>query len=93
MKYYENICNCLRVIQQDINRKFKSANCWQQTSLNDFVIVFPNQTYRPPNSPCLKIGQCQPRVIIYINFEELGSLMLYAKFQDYRITGSGEADF
>ena len=34
MKYYENICNCLRVILQDINRKFKSANCWQRTSLN-----------------------------------------------------------
>ena len=33
MKYYENICNCLRVIQQDINRKLKSANCWQRTSL------------------------------------------------------------
>ena len=32
-KYYENICNCLRVIQQDKNRKLKSANCWQQTSL------------------------------------------------------------
>ena len=35
MKYYENICNCLGVIQQDKNRKLKSANCWQQTSLND----------------------------------------------------------
>ena len=35
MKYYENICNCLRVIQQDINRKLKSANCWQQTSLSE----------------------------------------------------------
>ena len=35
MKYYKNICNCLRVIQQDINRKLKSANCWQRTSLND----------------------------------------------------------
>ena len=34
MKYYENICNCLRVIQQYINRKLKSANCWQRTSLN-----------------------------------------------------------
>ena len=33
MKYYENICNCLRVIQQDINRKLNSANCWQRTSL------------------------------------------------------------
>ena len=34
MKYYENICNCLSVIQQNINRKLKSANCWQQTSLS-----------------------------------------------------------
>ena len=34
MKYYETICNCLRVIQQYINRKLKSANCWQRTSLN-----------------------------------------------------------
>ena len=25
----------LRVIQQDINRKLKSANCWQRTSLNE----------------------------------------------------------
>ena len=33
MKYYENICNCLRVIQQEKNRKLKSYNCWQQTSL------------------------------------------------------------
>ena len=33
MKYYENISNCLRVIQQDKNMKLKSANCWQQTSL------------------------------------------------------------
>ena len=35
MKYYENICNCLRVIQHDINRKLKSANCWQRTSLSN----------------------------------------------------------
>ena len=26
MKYYENFCNCLRVIQQDKNRKLKFAN-------------------------------------------------------------------
>ena len=40
MKYYENICNCLRVIQQNINRKLKSANCWQRTSLNSFFFFF-----------------------------------------------------
>ena len=45
MKYYENICNCLRVIQQDINRKLKSANCWQQTSLKLLVLFFNHEGY------------------------------------------------
>ena len=39
------------------------------------------------------IGQSQPRVIIYINLVELESLMLHAKFQDHRSSGSGEEDF
>ena len=39
-----------------------------------------------------KIGQGQPRVIIYINFVELESPMLCAKFQDHRTSGSGEED-
>ena len=52
------------------------------------VTVFPIQTYR-----CRKIGQGQPRVIIYINFVELDSPMLHAKFQDHRTSGSGEEDF
>ena len=37
-----------------------------------------------------KIGQGQPRVIIYMNFVELESPMLHAKFQDHRNSGSGE---
>ena len=37
-----------------------------------------------------KIGQGQPRVIIYINFVELASPMLHAKFQDHRTSVSGE---
>ena len=40
-----------------------------------------------------KIGQGQPRVIIYINFVELESSILHAKFQDHRTSGSGEKDF
>ena len=40
-----------------------------------------------------KIGQGQPRVIIYINFVKLESPMLHAKFQDHRTSGSGEEDF
>ena len=35
-----------------------------------------------------KIGQGQPRVIIYINFVELESPMLRAKIQDHRTSGS-----
>ena len=31
-------------------------------------------------------------VVIYINFVQLESLMLHAKFQDHRTSGSGEED-
>ena len=39
------------------------------------------------------MGQGQPRVTIYIKFVKLESLMLHAKFQDHRTSGSGEEDF
>ena len=45
------------------------------------------------NLTCCKIGQGQPRVTIYTNFVELESTMLHAKFQDHRISGSGEENF
>ena len=32
-------------------------------------------------------------VIIYINFVELETPMLHAKFQDYNTSGSGEEDY
>ena len=37
-----------------------------------------------------KIGQGQPRVTIYINFVELESPMIHAKFHDHRTSGSGD---
>ena len=40
-----------------------------------------------------KISQSHPRVIIYINFVELESPILHAKFHDHRTSGSGEEDF
>ena len=43
--------------------------------------------------PCRKIGQGHLRDFIYINFVELKSTMLHAKFQDHRTFGSGEVDF
>ena len=39
--------------------------------------------------PCRKIGQGHPKVMIYINFVELFPLMLHAKFQNHRPSGSG----
>ena len=33
------------------------------------------------------------KVMIYINFVELHCLMLHAKFQNHRPSGSGEEDF
>ena len=39
-----------------------------------------------------KIGQSQPRVIIYISFVELESPIRLAKFQDQRTSGSGEQE-
>ena len=40
-----------------------------------------------------KIGQGQPRVIIYINLKEITPQMLYTKFQGNWPSGSGEEDF
>ena len=40
--------------------------------------------------PCCKIGQGHPRVMIYTNFVELDCLMFHAKFQNHRLSGSGE---
>ena len=53
---------------------------------------FPYKSIRDQIWPCRKVGQGQPRIIIYINFVELESPMLHAKFQDYRTSGSGEED-
>ena len=62
----------------------KIVLCCKFSPLNDFVTVFYIQT--------CKIGQGQPRVIVYINFVELESPMLYAKFHDHGTFGSGAED-
>ena len=61
--------------------------------LNDFVTVFPIQTYRRPCSSCRKIGQGQPSLIIYIHFVELEPPLIHVKFKDHRTFGSGEEYF
>ena len=44
------------------------------------------------SSPCREIGQGHPSVMIYINFVDLRSIMLHAKFQNHRSSGSEEED-
>ena len=43
--------------------------------------------------PCRKIGQGQPRVIIWTNYDGLESPMLHTKFRGNPPAGSGEEDF
>ena len=38
------------------------------------------------------MGQCQHRTTFTINFEELGSAMLHAAFQNHRTSGAEEED-
>ena len=60
-----------------------------KSPVNAHLISGPTGSKKKTN----KIGQSQPRVIICINFVELESPMLHARFQDHRISGSGEEDF
>ena len=57
---------------------------------NNILTIYPIQMHGRPMLTLPKIGQCHPRVMIYINFVELLSLMLHAKFQNHWPSGSGE---
>ena len=61
------------------------------------LLTFNKRTNGPVNAHLrtgiYKIGQGHPKVMIYINFVKLLSLMLHAKFQNHRPSGSGEEDF
>ena len=59
---------------------------------NDIVTIFPIQMCGQPKLtlPLRKKGQGHPRAMIYTYFVELHCLMLHAKFQNHRPSGSGE---
>ena len=61
--------------------------------LNDISYFFPFKCMGDLSWPCRQKGQGHPRVMIYTNFVELHCLMLHAKFQNHRPSGSGEEDF
>ena len=58
--------------------------------VNAHLISGPTVSTKPS---CLKMGQGQLRVIIYINLVELEYLLLHAKFHDHRTISSVGEDF
>ena len=71
---------------------FQATGCssfWRIHSFHYFLWKSPNYKIWP----CRKIGQGQPRVIIWTNYDGLESTMLHIKFRGNRSTGSGEEDF
>ena len=63
------------------------------THLIAFYHFSPFKYISDLSCPCHKIGQGYRRIMIYITFVELYCLVLHAKFQDHRPSGSGEEDF
>ena len=55
--------------------------------------LFPYRSIMDQIWPCSKIGEGQPRVIIWINLVVLEHPMQHTKFQGHRPFGSGEEDF
>ena len=71
---------------------FQVTGCNSVWKINCFHF-FPIEKHKLPNLTLCKKGQGQPRDTIHVNFVELESPMLNAKFQDHRTSGSGEVDF
>ena len=60
---------------------------------NQQFSLFPIESLSYQIRPCCKIGQGQPRIIIWTNYDGQESLMLHTKFHGNRSTGSREEDF
>ena len=75
-------------------------NCWKERNQRtngpvNAHLIYCATMFKYKNKflqilPSCEIGQGQPRVTIYIYSVELESLMLHAKFEDHRTSGSGE---
>ena len=66
------------------------------TIVSEISIVLPFSPYKnkmDQNWHCRKIGQGQPRVIIWTNLIWFEHPMLHTKFQGHRPFGSGKKDF
>ena len=67
--------------------------CCKFLPLNDFLTLFPYKSIRDQIWPFGKIGQGQPRVIIWTNYDGLKTPMLHTKPQGHLPFGSREEDF
>ena len=76
--FYVNICLMSLVI------------CCKFLPLNDFLTVFPYKSKRDQIWHCHKIGQGQPKVIIWTNSDGPKAPMLHTKAQGHWPFGSGE---
>ena len=85
-------------VSQLISQKFHDFSMSFQLLLNSmifpcmeflFVIFQVFHDFQSLWEPC----QGQLMVIIYVNFVELESPIIHAKFQENRTSGSGEEDF
>ena len=64
------------------------------TLISDYnSFFFPYKSIRDQIWPCCKIGQSQPRVIIWIYLVVLKYPMLHTNFQGHQLFGSREEDF
>ena len=63
--------------------KFTISTKFQVTGCNNFhhCHIFPNKSLSCKICPCRKMGQGQPRVIIWTNYKRLESPMLHTKFR------------
>ena len=86
----------------DVNRHFWSLRSSVASFKSETTIVseksivlpfFPCKSIRDQIWPCRKIGQGQPRVIIWTNLVVLDHPMAHTKIQGHRPFGSGEEEF
>ena len=73
-------------------KQFETQGCNSFKKINNFQF-FPYKSLCDQILPWRKMGQGQPRVIIWTTLVGLPYTMLHTKFQGHRSIGSGEEDF
>ena len=81
-----------KLIKLNASSNFETQGCNSFQKMNSFHF-FPYKSLCDQIWPWRKIGQGQPRVIIWTTLVVLPYLMLHTKFQGHSSTGSGEEDF